>query len=123
MLPFTIRGKVRKGKKRGKKLGFPTANFALHKKIEQGIYVSKTIFENREYHSVTFIGNATTYGEEDIKAETFIFDFNKNIYGKWMSVNLIKKIRGNKKFTSEKKLLEQMNKDLEITKKYFSQQK
>src|SRR4030042_2143291 len=105
MLPINIEGKVKKGKKRGKVLGFPTANFALHKKIEQGIYISNTIFENKEYHSVTFIGNATTYGEKDVKAETHILNFNENIYTKWISVRLIKKIRGNKKFTSEKELV------------------
>lgn len=114
-----IWGKVKKGKNRGKLLGFPTANFLLHKKIEQGIYVSKTIFENKEYHSVTFIGNAATFSEKDIKAETYILDFDKNIYGKWISVKLIKKIRGNKKFAQEKELIGQMNKDLEIAKKYF----
>jgi len=116
---YLIWGKVREGKKRGKKLGFPTANFALHKKIEQGIYISIAIFEDREYHSVTFIGNATTYGEKDVKAETYILDFSKNIYGKWISVRLLKKIRENKKFKSEYELIKRMNKDLEIVKKYF----
>ena len=116
---YLIWGKVREGKKRGKKLGFPTANFVLHKKIEQGIYISIAIFEDREYHSVTFIGNATTYGEKDVKAETYILDFSKNIYGKWISVRLLKKIRENKKFKSEYELIKRMNKDLEIVKKYF----
>ncbi len=112
-------GKVKKGSKRGKLLGFPTANFSLHKKIQQGIYVSETKLLGKVFQSVTFIGNAKTFGEKDIKAETYILNFNKNLYGKFITVKLLKKIRGNKKFKSEKELIKQMNKDVEATRKYF----
>lgn len=111
-------GKVKKGSKRGKLLGFPTANFSLHKKIQQGIYVSQTKFLGKVFQSVTFIGNATTFGEDEVKAETYILNFNKNLYGKFITVKLLKKIRGNKKFKSEKELIKQMNKDLEDTRKF-----
>ena len=93
-------GKVKKGSKRGKFLGFPTANFSLHKKINQGIYISQTKFLGKIYQSVTFIGNAKTFGEKDIKAETYILNFNKNLYEKFITVKLLKKLRGNKKFKS-----------------------
>lgn len=112
-------GKVKKGSKRGRLLGFPTANIALHKKIQQGIYVSKTKTLGKVYPSITFIGNATTFNEKDIKAETYVLDFNKTLYGKFITVKLLKKIRPNLKFKSEKELVKQMAKDLEATKKYF----
>lgn len=112
-------GKVKRGSKRGKLLGFPTANFSLHKNISQGIYVSQTKFLGKVFQSVTFIGNATTFGEKDIKAETYILNFNKNLYGKFITVKLLKKIRPNLKFKSEKELMEQMTKDLEDIRKYF----
>lgn len=115
-----IWGKVRQGSKRGKLLGFPTANFLIHKNLSQGVYVSQTKFIGKIYQSATFIGNAKTFGEKDIKAETYILDFNKNLYGKFISVTLLKKLRENLMFKSEKDLIKQMNKDLEDTKKYFT---
>ncbi|MEK7551663.1 MAG: riboflavin kinase [Patescibacteria group bacterium] len=114
-----IWGKVRRGSKRGKLLGFPTANFLIHKKIAQGVYISQTKFIGKIYKSATFIGNAKTFGEKDIKAETYILDFDKSIYGKFISVTLLKKLRENLMFKSERELTKQMDKDLEDTKKYF----
>lgn len=105
-------GKVRRGKDRGRKLGFPTANIKLHKKIPEGIYVSITKIGESELPSVTFIGAAKTFSEKDIKAETFILDFDRDLYGKWITIKLIKKIRSNKTFSSVHELKEQMAKDI-----------
>lgn len=113
-------GKVRKVKQRGRKLGFPTANVNLNKNIPEGIYISKIKLENKIYNALTFIGKSKTYDEEKFQSETFILDFNKNIYGKFISINLIKKIRENKKFNSEKELIEQIKKDEEKARKYFA---
>ena len=113
-------GKVRIHNKRGKKLGFPTANVNLRKKIPEGIYISKTKIENRKYPSLTFIGIAKTFNEKKFLAETYILDFQKNIYNKWISVSLLKKIRDNKKFNSAKELVVQMKKDEQEARKYFS---
>ncbi len=114
-----LRGKVRKGNSRGRAFGYPTANTKLNKNIEQGIYISQTKINGKKYNSLTFIGNATTFNETKVKAETYILDFNKSVYGKYISLLLIKKIRVNIKFKSEKELIEQMNQDLNEAKKYF----
>ena len=106
-------GKVRTHKKRGHKLGFPTANINIRKKIPTGIYISKTKLEHLRYSSLTYIGNAKI-------AENYILDFNTNIYGQWISVELIKKIRNNKKFASEKDLIDQMKKDELEARQYFT---
>ncbi|MBI3984679.1 MAG: riboflavin kinase [Candidatus Levybacteria bacterium] len=116
---IVIWGKVKKGSERGRLLGFPTANIALHKKIELGIYVSYTKVFEKTYPSVTFIGNATTFDEKEIKAETYILDFKKDLYKKYISIRLLKKLRGNIKFKNEKELIRQIKKDIEDTKKYF----
>jgi len=115
-----LKGKVKKGNSRGKALGYPTANINLFKNIDQGIYISKTKVNGKEYNSLTFIGNATTFNETKIKAETYILNFNSNIYGKFIYIELIKKIRGNVKFKSEKELVDQMDKDLKVAKDYFT---
>lgn len=112
-------GKVRRHNQRGKKLGFPTANINLTKKIPEGIYISKTKFRNRVYPSLTFIGKAKTFNEKRFHAETYILDFKQNIYGKWISIELLKKIRNNKKFKTVDELVKQMKKDEEIARKYF----
>lgn len=119
-LRLKFRGKVRTHNKRGKKLGFPTANINLTKKIPEGIYISKTKVDGNEHKSITFIGIAKTFNEKKFHAETYILDFNQNIYGKWIFVELIKKIRGNKKFSSADELVDQMKQDEADTRKYFT---
>ncbi len=112
-------GKVRKHNQRGRKLGFPTANVDLSKKIPEGIYISKVKIEDKIYPALTFIGKAETFNEKKIKSETYILDFNRDIYGKWITVSLLKKIRENKKFDSAKELVVQMKKDESIARRYF----
>ncbi len=112
-------GKVRKQNKRGRELGFPTANVNLNKNIPEGIYISKIKLENRIYPALTFIGKAKTFDEKKFQSETYILNFNKNIYNKFISVQLLKKIRENKKFNSTEELISQMKKDEIVARKYF----
>lgn len=118
---YKIRGKVRKGQNRGKSLGFPTANIHVSKNIPEGIYVSKTKISNKVYPSLTFVGRAITFGETKLQAETFLFDFNQNLYGKFITVEIIKKLRENKKFQSSESLIMQMEKDKREALKYFEE--
>lgn len=118
---FSFWGKVRKHNQRGRELGFPTANINLTKKIPEGIYISKTKIVGKEHKSITFIGIAKTFNEKKFHSETYILDFSKDIYDKWISVKLIKKIRDNKKFASVKELIKQMKKDEKETRNYFNQ--
>lgn len=114
-----IKGKVVKGKQRGKSLGFPTANIALTQKIPEGIYISKTRFNNKTKPSITFIGVAETFNERILQAETFILDFKGDLYGKLIQVELIEKIRESKKFENEKELIDTMKEDERITRVYW----
>ena len=109
---FKYSGKVIGGKKRGRNLGFPTINVKIHKKIPEGVYASEIKINKEVYFGATFIGGSKTYGESDYKSESFIFDFNKDVYGKWVSIKLINKIRDNIKFTSEGELISQIKKDI-----------
>ena len=106
-----FRGKVKKGFQKGKGLGFPTANIAVRKRVDEGIYISYTRIKKIKYFSLTFIGET---------AETYILDFNANLYNQWISVELIKKIRGNIKFSSEEQLIERMKKDELVARKFFN---
>ncbi|HLD22149.1 MAG TPA: riboflavin kinase [Patescibacteria group bacterium] len=114
-----LRGKVYKGKQRGKLLGFPTANISIHQNISQGVYISVTKMNNKTFQSLTFIGAARTFQEHCIQAETHIFDFHTQIYGTWISIQLLKKIRSNKKFHSASQLIKEIQKDKQQAQLYF----
>lgn len=118
---YTLTGTVQHGNKRGKPLGFPTVNFQTEHNIAEGVYFSKTLFHNAWYNSLTFIGTAKTFDEKDYLAETYILDFEKDIYGESVSVQILKKLRGNIKFPSVPELVVQMKKDEVEARAFFSQ--
>ena len=92
---------------RGKKMGFPTANFDLNMEIEDGIYLARA----QELPALVFIGSNITFGEDRRHGETYILDFNKDLYGQEIEVEVLKKLRANKKFGSRAELVEQMKQD------------
>ncbi len=113
-------GKVRSHHKRGRTLGFPTANVNLGKNIPEGVYLSKTKIGKEIFNSLTFIGKSKTFAETHYKSETYILDFQKDIYHKWITVELLKKIRASKKFSSAKDLIEEIKNDVIIAREYFT---
>lgn len=116
-----LTGVVIEGKKRGRALGFPTANIALKSSLEEGIYISQTNVGGKTYNSVTFVGKAETFDETESFAETYILDFDQDIYNQEIEIELLKKIRENMKFDSEQKLIEQIEKDVKEAKIFFEQ--
>lgn len=114
-------GKVIKGRARGRELGFRTANVRLARVIDEGVYVSTCKVRGEVFEAVSFVGAAKTFGETRVFAETYIFDFDRDIYGEWMSVRLLKKIRGNKKFASKEELVEEIDRDVDRAKAYFKE--
>lgn len=116
-----IQGVVVEGDKRGKKLGFPTANVLLHKKIPEGIYAASVIINGKQYRAASFIGSAKTFQKTDVRLESFLFNFDQDLYGKHICVSLHKKIRDNKYFDSVEDLIEQMKKDVSDIKAFFQE--
>lgn len=119
-LLVTFRGKVRVGQKRGRTLGFPTVNVLVHKRIPEGIYVSEVSVGRTKYHAATFVGSNKTFGEREYKAESYLLDFDEELYGKWITITVLKKLRENKRFSSAEALISQMNQDREAVIRYFS---
>lgn len=112
-------GIVEKGKNRGKKMGFPTANISLDQRVDEGIYVSLASVNNLKLPSLTFIGAAVTFGEEKALVETYILDFSEDLYGQEIEIELLEKIRDNKKFDSIDELIKQMEEDKKNAIDYF----
>ena len=117
---YTITGKVIEGKRRGRLLGFPTINVKLDQEVKSGIYASHVYVDDERLLAATFIGEAKTFGEEDYKLESYILDFDRDIYGKEVKVELYKKLRDNEKYENERELIEQIKKDVVNTRNYFT---
>lgn len=118
---YKINGVVVVGEKRGRKLGFPTANIPLYlyKKIPEGIYASTVRVNGKLYFAASFVGSAKTFHKTDVKLESYIFDLNQDIYGKHVIVKLYKKIRENIKFNATDELIARMKLDVEEIKAFF----
>jgi riboflavin kinase/FMN adenylyltransferase len=117
---YKISGVVIHGANRGKELGYPTANIRLHKKIPEGIYAGSVTINGKLHPAAVFVGSAKTFQRTDVKVECYIFNFDKQIYGKWITVKLYKKIRENKEFDSVEDLTAQIEKDVEEIKNFFT---
>mgnify|MGYP001156749218 FL=1 len=112
---YFIEGRIIEGKKLGRELGYPTANLDYSKEIvipKDGIYKTNSIFKGKKFLSITSIGNNPTFNEKIKTIETYIIDFNKNIYGENLKVIFKDYIRGQIKFENKEDLITQMDKDL-----------
>ena len=112
---FIILGEVIYGKQLGRVIGFPTANLKFENKIypEFGVYGVKIHIQGDEkiYNGVMNIGRNPTVNVGILSVETNIFDFNEDIYGKIILIEVLENIRYEKKFSSVEKLKEQIGKD------------
>jgi len=115
---YSITGKVVHGDKIGRTLGFPTANLEVEKyKLipKDGVYLVKIHLQNEIHKGLLSIGTRPTVTNSNEKrVEVFIMDFDGEIYGEILTVELIQFIREDKKFGSIEELVEQMNKDKEF---------
>lgn len=118
---YTFEGKVIKGLGFGKKLGFPTANLAVarEKILPEGIFISQVGIGEKKYRSMTYIGRRPTLGLSARTVEVYVLGFKGRLYGRKISVELLSKIRNDKKFLSVKKLAQRIKNDLKITRRYF----
>jgi riboflavin kinase/FMN adenylyltransferase len=121
--PFSLRGPVVQGDKRGRTLGFPTANIAIgldRALPPYGIYVTRAYVRETEHASCTSIGIRPTFDVEPRPTvETFILDFDEDIYGQEMRIDLLKRLRGEERFESVEELVAQMHRDIDDTREYF----
>lgn len=100
---FKFTAPVLHGDARGRKIGFPTANQAYPEMLIKpclGVYTSRVTIDGKQYDAITNIGYRPTFETEKIGCETYIKDFSGDIYGKEMTIKLIKFIRPEQKFSS-----------------------
>jgi riboflavin kinase/FMN adenylyltransferase len=113
---YQIHGEVQRGRQRGgRELGFPTANLKISEDDlcpKRGVYVTQVVYGGKIYGAVSNIGYNPTFGENKLVAETHIFDFNSDIYGHPIKINLLRYLRGEKKFDSVEELVTQIKLDI-----------
>ena len=117
--PYTISGKVIKGRNIGKHLGFPTANIEIHNELipKDGIYAVRVILGNKIYKGAVNVGFAPTFHTNKRAVEAHIINFKQNIYGKKLKIEFIQRLRGEKTFKSTEGLAIQIKRDVEKVKK------
>jgi len=112
---WTIEGVVKRGDRRGRKIGFPTCNLDLESYIvpKLGVYSSKVIVGKKiKKRGIVNIGYRPTFGKNRLVLEAHIFGLKKNLYDKRIKIMLIKFIRKEKKFKSITQLKKQIKKDI-----------
>lgn len=111
--PFTIAGKVIHGDKKGRTIGFPTANVLLKrcKAPVNGVFAVIVSVADKRYSGVANIGHRPTVNGQRSQLEVHIFDFSDDVYGQFISVALVSKIRQEMKFDSFELLHQQIQKD------------
>ncbi|MBK2296249.1 bifunctional riboflavin kinase/FAD synthetase [Francisella philomiragia] len=116
-----INSRVLHGQKNGRKIGFHTVNQKLLKNSAlKGVYLSKVYIDDEVFFGVTNAGTRPTIDGKSNLLETHIFNFNKFIYGKHITTEIIDFIRPEKKFNSFDELKEQISKDIETAKKLIT---
>jgi len=113
-LPYTLAGEVIHGKKLGRTIEFPTANLNYNENFilpKVGVYYTNIKVNNSIYKGITSVGNNPTVEGKTLTIETYILDFNNDIYGQKIEVGFIKKIRDVKKFHNVEELKSQLEKD------------
>lgn len=112
--PFAIRGNVEHGDKRGRQLGYPTANVALgdYQRPKYGIYaVTARLTDGRELPGVASLGIRPTFEPPRELLETYIFDFDEDLYGQEVEIALRHYLRAEAKFDTLEALGAQMRED------------
>lgn len=123
MKDYIISGQVIHGFDKGKIMGFPTYNLNLTEKYPlsdwQGVWCSLTYFRGQKLFGVTHIGPVRIFKEEKIRVETHLFNWQEDLYGEQMQVELLMKLRDSRDFTNETELIRQVMEDLRQARAYF----
>ncbi|HKL47026.1 MAG TPA: bifunctional riboflavin kinase/FAD synthetase [Candidatus Izemoplasmatales bacterium] len=111
---YQIRGEVIHGRGVGKVLGFPTANidFTNYYLPKRGVYLTKVILDSDIHYGVTNVGKKPTFKDQSISLETYIFDLNKDLYGRIITIEFLEFMRDEIKYSNKEALIKQIEKDV-----------
>jgi riboflavin kinase/FMN adenylyltransferase len=119
----SIRGTVVEGDKRGRQIGFPTANLGLDQRWAipaDGVYVAYTDVAGARRRSVVNIGLRPTFGVNARTIESHVLDFSGNLYGQPITVEFLHRLRREQKFSGIDEIREQIGRDVEAARAHFA---
>ncbi|SDY70361.1 riboflavin kinase / FMN adenylyltransferase [Evansella caseinilytica] len=124
---YETSGMVVEGEKRGRTIGFPTANVQPDERIivpDPGVFIVRIFVNNHWHRGICNVGYKPTFHDrkKEQTVEVHIFDFEDIIYGKEVTIQWLEKIRDEKKFASVQQLIDQLNDDVKTAAVFFSQQ-
>jgi len=118
---WSIQGKVKVGRKMGRKIGFPTCNIELNDYVvaRHGVYAVNILLKNNKklFKGIANLGYRPTFNQKKLLLEVHIFNFSRNLYNKYLTIEFMNFIRKEKKFKNINQLKKQINLDLKIAKK------
>jgi len=120
--PYGVEGRVERGAERGHKLGFPTANLHPHNRVipRNGVYVTGTLIDGQWRRSVTNVGLRPTFGDAlEPSVETFVLNWDGDLYGDVIRVRFLYRLRDERKFNSIDELKTQITRDVDRANSYF----
>lgn len=121
--PYGVEGVIIRGDRRGHTIGFPTANLHPHNRVTPkfGVYATATLIDGVWRRSITNIGVRPTFGiESEPSIESYIFDFDRELYGDVIRVRFLHRIRDERKFSGIDELKSQIEKDTLLALNYFN---
>jgi riboflavin kinase/FMN adenylyltransferase len=119
--PYEIRGRVVPGERRGRRLGFPTANLETANEIlPEGVFITETVRGGRSYPSVTSIGTNPTFGPNPLRVETLLIGFRGSLYGAEIAVRFLRRIRPSRAFPDAAALAARIRRDCEQARAWFA---
>ena len=113
--PYVLRGEVVVGDKRGRSIGFPTANVLPDTDAvipASGVYAGFVRFGEKEYAACTNVGVAPTFGRTESRVEAYLLDFEGDLYGRVVDVSFVKRIRQERRFSGVDELIGQIRRDV-----------
>lgn len=122
---YFIFSKIVHGDKIGRTIDFPTINSDVNNKrmLPNGVYVSNVLIDGIEYLGATYFGTRPSVSGMEQRIETFIYDFDDEIYGKMVQIKILSQTRGQMKFASLDDLKMQIKKDVENVKRWWNNKK
>jgi riboflavin kinase/FMN adenylyltransferase len=121
--PYALRGPVLHGDKRGRTIGFPTLNVGVSADQAlppDGVYVTHAEVRGTRYSSATNIGMRPTFGGDDRRVETYVLDFDEEVYGEVVRIEFLERLREDRKFDGLEPLVAQIEQDVAATRAYFA---
>ncbi len=120
--PYGVEGVIERGARRGHTIGFPTANLRPHNRVipKFGVYATATLVDGTWRRSITNIGVRPTFGRDlEPSIESYIFDFDDDLYGDVLRVRFLHRIRDERKFNGIDELKAQIERDTIRARNYF----